>query len=175
MLSKDEAQRIASAVNALRPDWSINGLMSVLGDTRCRNRPRKDLTIAFVTLALDETSRKPTRIYEHGPWWEVLAPKVGTTVSYRELGPDDCDICSRPQTMHPISSTDNHAWEPQDSRGKGHAPTPEQRAAIDAAAAEAKAKATAEREAVEAREVATVDEVLGRHQGGKDDEQEDMA
>lgn len=161
-LNKDEAQKIANAINALRPDWSINGLMSVLGDSRNINRPTTDMTLAFVALALDPKSRKPTRIYEHGPWWELLAPRVGSAVSYRTIGDDDCAICSRPANAHPLL-TDDHTWEPQHARNESHKPTPEQRAALDKAAAEARKLATAEREAKTKREAAPVDQVLARH------------
>lgn len=163
-MNKDEAIRLAAAINSLRPDWSTNGLMTVLGDDRNRNRPVLDVALAFVALALDPKSRKPTRIYEHGPWWELLAPRVGSSVAYKVIADTDCAICSQPEPMHPLSPTDDHRWEPQHARAESHKPTPEQRAVLDAAAAEAKRAATAEREEKAAREVRDMDAVLAAHQ-----------
>lgn len=171
-MNKDEAQRIAGCINILRPDWSTNGLMTILGDDRNRNRPMTDVCLAFVALALDAKSRKPTRIYEHGPWWELLAPRVGSSVQYKTITDADCAICSRPEIEHPLLN-DDHKWEPQHARIESHVPTPEQRAALDKAAAEAKAKVTAEREAAEERKVRDMDDVLASH--APDTETEEVA
>jgi hypothetical protein len=170
MLTKDEADRIANAITGLRPDWNHAQLMAVLGDRRLREqRTYRDATLAFVALALDATTRQPTRIYEHGPWWELLAPRVGSSVQYKTITDADCAICSRPELEHPLLN-DDHTWEPQHARIESHVPTPEQRAALDKAAAEARAKVTAAKEAAEKeREVASVDDVLARHQSSKDD------
>lgn len=133
MLTKDEAQRIALCVSSLRPDWSTNGLMSVLADDRCRHRVPRDLTLAFVALALDPTSRKPTRIFEAGPWWDVTKPVGPTVQQYRVITADDCGVCYRPASLHSkLSPFDDHEWEPQ-RFGQGVGPTPEQKAAIQAA------------------------------------------
>mgnify|MGYP003489551565 FL=1 len=139
MLTKEEAQRIALCVSAIRPDWSTNGLMSVLADDRCRNRVPRDLTLAFVALALDPSSRKPTRIYESGPWWDVARPAGQTPPNYRAVLPTDCGICSRPFEHHSaLSKLDDHEYEPLSDRKPGVGPTPEQRAAIEAARVQAK-------------------------------------
>lgn len=109
MLSKKDAEKIATAVNAIRPDWSINGLMAVLGDPRCRNRATNDLTIAFIALAVDESSRKPTRIYEHGPWWEILRP-LNTVPHIRAIEPTDCIVCSKPKHLHTVPAYADHEF-----------------------------------------------------------------
>lgn len=164
MMTKDEAQRIANAVNALRPDWSIAGVMSILADGRCRNKPLTDLTMAFVALALDPASRKPTRIYEHGPWWEVLAPRIGMTTEYRVVTDSDCAICSRPYELHSrLSQNDPHEWEPQHARGEGERPAPDVRAAIDAAIADAKHAAAAAKEEPAKKEPRDMNEVIASH------------
>lgn len=138
MLTQTEAQQLAKAVNALRPDWSQASLMAVLGDERCRLRPRRDISLAFIALALDDQSRKPTRIYEHGPWWEILRPIGQSAPNYRAVLPTDCGICSRPFEFHSaLSKLDDHEYEPLADRKPGVGPTAEQKAAIQAAAIEA--------------------------------------
>ena len=162
MLSKDEAQRIALCVNALRPDWSTNGLMSVLGDDRCRMRAPRDITLAFVALALDPASRKPGRIFEAGPWWDVTKPVGPTVAHYRTITAADCGICYRPAELHSrLSPFDDHEWEPQQAQGVG--PTDEQRAALEAARIEAEKKLTAAREAEVKRDVRDPAEVVASH------------
>lgn len=165
MLTKEEAQRIALCVNALRPDWATNGLMTVLGDDRCRNRVPRDLTLAFVALALDASSRRPTRIFESGPWWDVTKQASGPTApNYREVLPTDCATCSRPFEHHSVlSKLDDHEYEPLSDRGLGVGPTDAQKAAIKTAAAEAEKARTAEREPAPGRVLRDPADVIAAH------------
>lgn len=162
MLTKEEAQRIAAAVNILRPDWSTNGLMSVLVDDRCRKRPVKDLTLAFVALALDSTTRKPTRIYEHGHWWEILAPRVGPT-GYKAIDKDTCYVCGFVGGWF-LHEGSNHAFENPLVKKPSVKPTTEQRAAIDKAIADAEYEAKAAREVKADKQRRSVEEILAAHQ-----------
>jgi hypothetical protein len=97
MLTRDDAGRIADAIHALRPDWSHASLMAVLGDQRLRMRriPR-DAAVAFVALAMDPDTKKPTRIFDDGPWWACVAPLRSSGPVYRKPEPDDCHHCHRP-------------------------------------------------------------------------------
>lgn len=156
MLTKDEAQRIALCVNALRPDWATNGLMTVLADQRCRNRVPHDLTLAFVAMALDPQSRRPGRIFEQGPWWSIARPAGEQSINYRTIQPDDCAICSLPQQQ--IHA--DHEYEPRHARNESALPTPEQRAALEAARIEAR---TAERKPEPPREPRDPAEVINAH------------
>lgn len=169
---KTEAQRIAAAVNIIRPEWPTGLLMTVLGDTRMVNRPYADAMIALVACALDSKVEKPGRVHNDGNWWAAVTASRPVGVKYKTITDADCAICSRPEHEHPLL-TDNHVWEPQHARTESHKPTPEQRAAIDAAVIEAQKVATAEREAKAARVVADVDEVLSRH--ASDIETEEVA
>ena len=118
MLTKDEATRIAGAVNQARPDWSPQSLMAVLGDERCRRRAYRDLFLAFIALALDDDSRKPTRILVDGPWWQVGAPRAGDVSAsawIRPPAPDDCDVCG----LGPDRPHADHEYTPRHSSGYG--------------------------------------------------------
>lgn len=164
MLTKDEADRIASAITALRPDWNHAQLMAVLSDKRLRERRiYSDAALALTALALDPTTRQPTRIFEHGPWWEVLAPRVGVASSYREVTDADCAICGRRKESHTPLPNDPHEWESQNARGEGERPTSEQREAIDKAIADAKHAAVAAKEEQPPRKRRDMNDVINSH------------
>lgn len=168
-MNESEASRIAAVVNLIRPTWRIGLIMSVLEDARMIHRTYADAMVAMVAMAVDPMSKKPGRIHEPGRWWLTVTAQAPEKPLYRQIGPNDCGICSRPFEHHSaLSKLDDHEYEPLHARGKGAGMTPEQRAAIDAAAAEAKKAATAEKEAQKAREVAPVDQVLARHEAKGD-------
>lgn len=96
MITKTEAERIAAAINALRPDWSQAQIMGVLADERIRvQKTYADTALAMTKLALDPETRQPTRVFEHGHWWVNVQPTVSQSAHVRAMSPDDCDICSR--------------------------------------------------------------------------------
>lgn len=161
MVTQQEAQRIAAAVNLLRPDWRTALIMAVLGDDKCINRPYADLAIAMTAVAVDPASKKPGRIHEPGPWWNsALASAPQSLPRYPSSA--DCGICGRPPELHScLSSVDDHEWEPQRTEGVG--PTDEQRTAIEAARVEAEKIRTAAREAEPERELRDPAEVIASH------------
>lgn len=161
-MNEIEARRIAAVVGIIRPDWREGLVMTVLGDQRLRHRIYQDVLVAAVACYSDPTTGKPGRIHEPGHWW-LTVTAVAPPATYRTITDADCAICTRPEHLHPLSPTDDHAWEPQHARAESHTPTPEQRAAIDAANVEARKTVTAEKGAEAARVVAGVDEVLRRH------------
>lgn len=128
MLTREEAQRIAAAVNALRPDWAQAGLMTVLSDERIRlTRTYRDTAVAFVALAADPESRKPTRIFEHGPWWESARP-VGAVTPLRKIPDDACATCFEPERAHVLGHLADHSYlHPRDHARALAARTKEQR------------------------------------------------
>lgn len=110
MLTKPEAERIAAAVNGLRPDWSINGILTVLADERLRlKRTYRDTCLAFTALALDPETVKPTRIFEHGPWWEATRISTNPTNNLPRIDPiGGCHECMRPRDDHTGA---DHEWQ----------------------------------------------------------------
>lgn len=109
MLTKPEAERIAACASALRPDWSINGILAVLADERIRfPRTYRDTCLAMVALALDPETAKPTRIFEHGPWWEVARPLMSTSDALPRRRDDDCAECGEPRDGH---NAPDHGYE----------------------------------------------------------------
>lgn len=160
MLTRQEGERLAQSINAMRPEWPTSSLLTLIG--KRKERALMDLALELMYVALDPETKSPARIDTDGPW-KRLNHRAVAGPQYKTITDADCAICSRPEHEHPLL-TDDHAWEPQHARTESHKPTPEQRAAIDAAVIEAQKGATAEREAKAARVVADVDEVLSRHQ-----------
>ena len=116
MLTRDEADRIADAIQALRPNWNRPQLMAVMGDDRIRlRRQAKDVAAALSWLALDADTRQPTRLYEAGPWWATTDPP-GSPPKYRASDPTDCATCGRPRGG---CLDDEHEYEPAHARAQG--------------------------------------------------------
>lgn len=71
-----EVQRLAIAINALRPDWPIKSLQTIIA----AQAPRAwgDLAVALTAVAVDPRSRSPKRVTEHGPWWAAAQVANGS-------------------------------------------------------------------------------------------------
>lgn len=63
-----EVDRLAHAVNALRPDWPTASLRTWI-TANLANRAYHDAAVALVWVAVDPASHKPARVLENGPWW----------------------------------------------------------------------------------------------------------
>lgn len=171
-MNKTEAERIAAATNVIRPDWSPKLLMTVLADDRMIRRPYADALLALIACALDDQTKRPGRVHEKGSWWSVVTAVSGQQgPTYRETRPGYCVICGENWSLHGEWSElyGGHNYENPITDAKGVPPTPEQRAAIDAANVEAQLKVTAEKAAKEQRVVADVDDVLARHRVDDDE------
>lgn len=162
-MNKAEAQRIASAINVMRPEWSTGLLMAVLGDDRMIRRPYADALIALTVLATDEKSKKPGRVHDNGIWWAAVTATVGQEIKYRTITNEDCAICTRPENEHNLPTLRDHDFEPYGSRNESALPTPEQKAALEAARIEAEKKRTAAREDEVKREPRDPAEVIASH------------
>lgn len=111
MLTRNEAERIANATCALRPSWNEAQVMGVLADPRIRERRTfADTARAMCWLATDEATRQPTRIFEHGPWWQQVGPReFNTSAHIPRASSDDCGICSR--RPEACALDDSHEYE----------------------------------------------------------------
>ena len=76
MPSTDEIQRIATAMNAIRPDWRYTSLVTFLTNHHA-NRAYRDLAIAAIAVATDPRTTTPNLLNEHGPWWIASQTVVG--------------------------------------------------------------------------------------------------
>ena len=84
-----EIDRIAAAFNALRPDWPIKQLRTLLSDPRLANRPRRDVAVALAWVASESVTTTPYRVIETGPWWRAAAVDADP-VAHPPKKPDEC-------------------------------------------------------------------------------------
>lgn len=103
MATPDEIDRIAAAMNALRPDWPVRSLVTFLSRHHAA-RPYRDLAIAAVAVATDTRTTSPNLLNEHGGWWTAAQAVTGTNGGGAVLRPTD-PRCGE----HPWSSRTNCA------------------------------------------------------------------
>jgi|GEM_PF-6856721 len=105
MLTHVQATAIADAISLMTQGrWSSAQLLAVMGDTRIKDRRTPSQVAAcFGYLAMDPTTRQPTRALEAGPWWSAAGVTSAEqhAPQYRYAQHDDCHDCGRPKTVHP--------------------------------------------------------------------------
>lgn len=124
----EQVQRIARAINLIRPDWPVPSLETFI--RRHEHMAPVDLHLQLVYVAHDPKTTTPARIDQHGPWKYLLTGPREQTVAYRYTDPRDCGICNKPEAE---CRQDGHDYTPAFVRHDNRA-TPEQRAAVKAAA-----------------------------------------
>ena len=96
-MNDHEAQRIAHAANAMRPDWPIASVLTMIR-AHLLDRPRRDVAVALAWVACESGTHTPARVLESGPWW-LAAGVAGDTTGRRE--PFDpatfCGTCGQPE------------------------------------------------------------------------------
>ena len=94
-MNRTEAERIAKAINGLRPDWPWNSLVTFI-ETHLSERAYRDVAVALAYVACEAETRTPKRVLESGPWWHIGPASTRTTepgvVTYCEHG--------RPGALH---------------------------------------------------------------------------
>lgn len=91
-MNRTEAQRLAASINALRPDWPVKSLMTLI-ETELHLRSYRDAAVALAYVATDPGTRTPKRVAEAGPWW---AATPGQSQPQRRLRPDEiCRECGK--------------------------------------------------------------------------------
>lgn len=74
MTTHDERQRLAAMANALRPDWPLKSLYTLLTDDDVLvKRSYRDVAQALAWVGTDPQTKTPARLKEPGPWWGAAA------------------------------------------------------------------------------------------------------
>jgi hypothetical protein len=68
-MNENEADRIAAAAHALRPDWPLASLRTLLARPEIATRARRDVAVALAWVACESATKTPARVLEAGPWW----------------------------------------------------------------------------------------------------------
>lgn len=85
-MNDNEIQRLALAVNSLRPEWPVKSLRTFLAG-KLAPRPYQDVALALVFVATDPKTTTPARVLEAGPWWKTNP--AGNESTYRPPRPDE--------------------------------------------------------------------------------------
>lgn len=93
-MNETEIARIAAATNALRPDWPIPSIITLLGRPELANRPRRDVAVALTWVACESDTKTPARVISAGPWWNAAAVEGGSAQP-RTPWEEMCITCSR--------------------------------------------------------------------------------
>jgi hypothetical protein len=102
-MNEHEIERIAAAMNQLRPDWPVKSLRTLLSKPQLANRARRDVTVALAWVACEKDTATPARVLEAGPWWKAAGIE-GTLVSRHPRPENACGTCGRDNcTEHPLT------------------------------------------------------------------------
>ena len=86
-----EIEKIAHAVNVLRPDWPVRSLITLMNRAELKNRPRRDVLVAFAWISSEPKTSNPGRVLEAGPWWKAAAIETpSSSVRYPPKAVDEC-------------------------------------------------------------------------------------
>lgn len=99
MADKTELDRLASAMNALRPEWPTRSLRTYLD--RHVDRAYADLVIAAAWICADPKTATPARLGEHGPWW--VAAGLSTAKGTPTVGPGSEPRCETAGHEHELA------------------------------------------------------------------------
>lgn len=109
-MNQHEAERIAAALNIVRPDWPTASLLTLIR-TKLIDRPRRDVLVALAWVASEPNTATPARVLEAGPWWRAAG--VEGTIAPRPPRPlSACRTCGReyrpdpPCCDHPTQRVD---------------------------------------------------------------------
>lgn len=103
-MDRTEAQDIAAAVNGLRPDWGIPGIMQAL--EKLQDRDAASVRTAALHAAKNRTDqRSPAVLAFDGEHWNgTKYGRKSHVPSVEPTGPR-CDICGRTRTAHDIAES----------------------------------------------------------------------
>jgi hypothetical protein len=77
-MNDHEAQRIAAAMHAARPDWPASSVLTLIRK-KLIDRPRRDVFVALAWVASEPASHTPARVLEAGPWWRAAGIEGAAT------------------------------------------------------------------------------------------------
>lgn len=111
-MNEHDRDRIAAAMNAVRPDWPINSLRTLLDRPQLADRPRRDVFVALAWVACETATATPARVLEAGPWWRAaLVDNSGRRLEH--LDPRErCKTCAKSQPDCQRNPWGDHDFEP---------------------------------------------------------------
>ena len=110
-MNDHEAERIADAMNRLRPDWPVKSLRTLLARPELASRARRDIAVALAWVACEPDTHTPARVLENGPWWKA-AGVTGELTRRHPTPQTACRDCGQDVDRHPHPSCDTASTRP---------------------------------------------------------------
>lgn len=113
-MNQPDIQRLAAAVNALRPDWPTKSLVTFIANN-LGDRATLDATVAMAWIATDPKTKTPARVLASGPWWQATRPVGAPTGEQPDPihSAEICRVCRKTRAGHDhmaAISDDGHAF-----------------------------------------------------------------
>lgn len=118
-MNENEIERIAHATNALRPDWPVASLRTLLARPELAHKTRRDVAVALTWVACESATKTPARVLESGPWWTATNAEGGNTAMRHPTRAEACATCGRREIEHEDWWLMNHSFKPLDQATKG--------------------------------------------------------
>lgn len=95
-MNEHEAQRIAEAAHAMRPDWPTASVLTLIRKNLI-DKPRRDVAVALAWVACESGTASPARVLETGPWWRAAGVENSSTPRREAFDRGgSCHTCSLP-------------------------------------------------------------------------------
>lgn len=118
MITRTDAERLAAAIHAIRHDWPLEQLMTLIAELR--SWPLVNLGVGLAHVALDRTldgqpvSKSPYRVKEQGPWRTVgvldIEAEQRREREARDYAERKAAITTRTQAITNCNLCDNHGY-----------------------------------------------------------------
>ena len=115
MIEHHDAERLAAAINQLRPEWPTRSLLTFIGKN-LNSRAYRDAAIALTWIACDPKTLTPARVIEAGPWWNATRADNPTVAAITHHCPEHpgekawtCRVCAEETTPPPSDWRDKVA------------------------------------------------------------------
>jgi hypothetical protein len=110
-MNDHDIDRLACALNVLRPDWPAKSIRTLLARPQLAGRPLRDVAVAMAWVACEPATSNPGRVLEAGPWWRAVAVE-GDSVRLEHLAPQDrCKTCGKSRDRCEANPWGGHAFE----------------------------------------------------------------
>lgn len=111
-MNPHDLDRLACALNILRPDWPTKSIRTLLDRPQLASRPLRDTAVALAWVACEPGTATPARVLEAGPWWRAAAVE-GDNTHLEHVAPEDrCKTCGLPRHRCEANPWGEHDFEP---------------------------------------------------------------
>lgn len=110
-MNEHEIARLAASLHQARPDWPVKQLVTLMGDKRMADRPRRDVFVALAWVACESNTATPYRVLEAGPWWRAAAVEGQAQAREPYDASTFCGVCGEPRHRCELKWAGDHEFE----------------------------------------------------------------